>query len=260
MDNLEDLFQAWQSGDMDARNKWWEHLWGAFYSAAIGYCRGLCGDETRGADCATDAFHRTLEELDKKVVLGEVSWQGPNAFQSYVWERLSRRCYDRLRVQWRHERLTSPLDADDPEEDEEGSVSLISILASDANTPEQELIDKERDQSKTPNKTSSPLGLLATALEICRIKKSEALVDTISAILEFARLQLLESASGTRDAEKMDPDELLKHIGDLDLDFVFEKTDMNEFIMVKLGIERNKFDQRMRRIRNLLAELRLLLG
>ena len=94
----EALFRAWQSGDEGARERIWSLLYRELYTMAVGFCRKL-GHPSTAADNATEAFLRTLGELDPRSNSGSspVEWRGERSFVAYVRHRLVLRCRDVLR-------------------------------------------------------------------------------------------------------------------------------------------------------------------
>jgi hypothetical protein len=230
------LFQAWKSGSEEARQKAWLLLWQTLDAMAVRFCRRLGLDDSAAEEWATQAFCKTIEEIDQKIRLGQVKWENEVSFVAYVRNCLIFRCRDGCRVFWRTSAHTVSL------EDEEGA-SLLDALGFRGASPEEDVLAAENMRAT--------IRLVAAAWEVCRRQK--ALADLLKGMKRYLRQCLAEATPPEVDADALTFDQLLDAAVMENLEV--NKTEMYQFLMDSLRISRNTLDLRMKRVHDILRKL-----
>ena len=242
MDDLDAaLVRAWQSGEEDARQRAWKRLWDVLYTTAERTCRGMGLNPTNAEDCAKDAFLTTLEQVEIKLLEGEIEWRSHKEFLAFVSMHLKRRCLDacrRVRNEQKHRlSLTASGVATEGE-----SYDLQDTLVADALTPEEAML---RD---------AELRQVEDLLKELRARNTRPSVrEVLEMSVHYVRIQL-ENTCSAEDGTPQALEDLLDAANYEDLKRI--RSGLPAYVREQLGISENVFSLRLRHIRLLLQELR----
>lgn len=232
-----DLFAAWKAGDAVARNEAWRRLWTSTYSWVVPFCRTMAPDDLAAQEWAADAINAVHAELEK-LLAGGFTWRGEPQFAGMFANYVKRRCLDRCRAFMR----TDGRNADIRLESE----GVEADLPSSPPVQESEAVDLARTREAVDDLVCR----LARRREVCGSRR--ALVDIIDAMLAYLRECCLRAVV-TVDAATAAPLTLDQLVPLIDRQAVVaSSSEMSEFIMAHLGIDRPTLDNRNREIRKLL--------
>jgi DNA-directed RNA polymerase specialized sigma24 family protein len=206
-------------------------------------------DDCDAEDTAASAFENAWEEIEKKVKSGLVEWRGQKEFVVFVCNWFINRCRDKLRRRWREAERIISIDAP-ADEGEEGQnlPDRLGIVSDDS--PEKKMLGKEAEKAAVES-VHKIVRLLAAAQEICRNRRAR--LEILKGIEEYVRKRIAATLQDGADAEELTWGELLE-MSDLE-ELMIDKTEMNQFLMERLRINRNTLDQRMRATRDTLKKL-----
>jgi DNA-directed RNA polymerase specialized sigma24 family protein len=251
VDNIDNALRiAWQTRDWELRDRVWTHLWNAAYTKAVKYCRQqLRCDRATAEECASDAFLKAVKEIEKHVRENTDVFKRVESFEPWVTARVMYRCWDAIR----EERKRNAREAYDRTTDD-GRDTVVETL--EAGGPSAE------DDAIAATSVRNMARELETAREQALVACSFALVDVIDVIRRYLR-ERFAAASPVHQGQSQAHGPALEELpldalaGMADLEqFDLEQKDMNMVVMQQLHLSRNEFDQRMKRIRQILRDIR----
>lgn len=238
----EQLFRAWQSGDLEARDAAWTLLWNAFSSMAVNFCRRLCRDQATAKEWAWSAVADASLEIERRVVDGAIAWAGHGPFVRWASAQVIFRCRDHRRysVRW----LNRIVDVE--EREDEGSGDALGSLVSCPARQEEDLVRCEHDRDGLRRFVRE----LTDLRELCR--DSPALEAVVDQMCMYLRQCLIESLPPGIEATCFTLEELAEAARPERVEAT--KRAVYQLIMQRLDIDRNTLYQRMKRIHALRRE------
>lgn len=91
-----DSFDAWKSGDSDARWKAWEHYFRRLWTWLVCLCSVLARNPADGEIWADEIWRATFDDIETKIREGRLQWMGADRLGAYIRRRLRWRALDRL--------------------------------------------------------------------------------------------------------------------------------------------------------------------
>ena len=238
----EQLFRAWQAGDLEARDVAWARLWNGFSSIAVSFCRRFCRDQATAKEWASSAIADASLEIERRVADGAIAWAGQGQFVRWASAQVIFRCRDQCRhsVRW----LNRIVDVEDREDD--GSEDRLGSLASCPPRQEEDLVRGEHHRDGLRRIVRELTALRA----LCR--DSPALEEVVDQMRMYVRECLIESLPAGTEATSFTLDELTEAARPDRVEAT--KTAAYRHIMQRLDIDRNTLYQRMKRIHALRRE------
>ena len=237
----EQLFRAWQSGDLEARDVVWTRLWIGFSSLAVGFCRRFCRDQATAKEWASSAIAEASLEIERRVSDGAIAWAGQGQFVRWASAQVIFRCRDQCRhsVRW----LNRIVHVEEREDD--GSDRLDSLVSTPPRQ-EEDLVRGEHHRDGLRRFVRELTELRA----LCR--DSPALEEVVDEMRMYLRACLIESLPSGIEPSSFTLDELTEAARPERVEAT--KTAAYRHIMQRLGIDRNTLYQRMKRIHALRRE------
>ena len=238
----EQLFRAWQSGDLEARDVAWTRLWNALSSIAVSFCRRFCRDQATAKEWASAAIAEASLEIERRVADGAIAWVGQRQFVRWASAQVIFRCRDQCRhsLRW----LNRIVDVGEHEDD--GSEDRLGSLVSCPPRQEEDLVRGEHHRDGLRRVVRELTDLRA----MCR--DSPALEELVDQMRMYLRQCLIESLPSGMEATSFTLDELAEAARPERVEAT--KTAAYRLIMQRLDIDRNTLYQRMKRIHALRRE------
>jgi DNA-directed RNA polymerase specialized sigma24 family protein len=211
------LFDAWKNGDDEAFHKCWVLLWKKVEKFAFKIFSDYGLDPSSVESEAADAINDVILKLNTQIRIGKITWLDEQSFVAFVLKAVRWACQDKLRARRRRPQPVSSINQSETQSGEE----VFGVIFSE-----------ERDE-QSPD----------------RIMMEQEAREECICLLNMARRKLESKTElmATLDA-------LVKYLTGPNADFA--KTEMLRFVMNELAINRNTLDQRMKRLRQALRDLR----
>ena len=224
----EQIFLAWAAGNPDAYWNAWIHFWGVSYTWLVWFCTALAGDRATGEIWADAIWEPTLKEVECAIRNGRVRWMGRDKLDRYVRRRLRWRVLDRARAAKRAARAMAtprPL----------GRRRLAA----------RRLLDEIRTGCTTTRDVlANPHVLLMLR---AKVASQPALLPVIDLALRYLLERLVAALPEDIHPAGMSWKELAAEA--LPECFCVSTRTRSAFIISALGVSRNVFDLRVRRLR-----------